>query len=90
MGSDSWSELLRILGNSIRETQKGIHEAAVGRRVRILSNYNGQPIGRSRPSLKGKVFHVTHAFWSDNNGVCLFIEDYGVSIPLNEVEFVDP
>jgi hypothetical protein len=36
----------------------GLEASLKGRKVRVLSNFNGQPWGRSKPSLKGKVFEV--------------------------------
>jgi len=62
-------------------------KVVTGRMVKILSNYNGQPYGSSRPSMKGEVVAVT--------GVCpgsdlqLWLLGYNCSISLDEVEFID-
>lgn len=60
----------------------------VGKKVRILSNYNGQVIGTSRPSLKGRVFNVTGFCMSDTT-MFLFTSAGNISIRLDEVEFIE-
>ena len=59
----------------------------IGRPVRILSDYNGQPYGRSRRSLRGETrtaerLHIT------SRGISLFLREERVSIPVDEVEWL--
>jgi len=58
-----------------------------GRPVRILSDYNGQPYGRSRRSLRGETrtaerLHIT------SRGISLFLREERVSISVDEVEWL--
>lgn len=67
------------------------------RRVKITSDYNGQPYGRSKKSLKGNIAFirsVTFDFCHDEP--CLFLQDengkmgpYGLAISIKEIEFID-
>lgn len=57
----------------------------VGRRVKIVSNYNGQPHGRSKKSLKGTTQVVRHIILSFSGSVYLGIEGYTYTLALNEV-----
>jgi len=59
-----------------------------GRRVRIVSDFNDQPYGRSRPSLKGKVTTISHVCVESSHS-CFFLEGYLCSVRPNEVEFLE-
>jgi len=59
----------------------------VGRPVRILSDYNGQPYGRSRRSLRGETRTAEHVH-VDSRGIYLFLREERVSIPVEEVEWL--
>lgn len=50
-----------ILAGEMEHANDQINGMLKGRKVRILSDYNGQDMGTSRPSLKGRVFTVTWA-----------------------------
>jgi len=60
----------------------------LNKEVRITSNFNGQPHGHSRPSLKGKVFSIKNvhlegwqcSVWDGNYDHCY--------IDIREVEFL--
>jgi len=61
----------------------------IGRPVRILSDYNGQPYGKSRKSLKGTVMTVERVGTIDPHwGVSLFLRGERVAIREDEVEFL--
>lgn len=59
-----------------------------GRKVRIASNYNGQPYGRSRKALTGQVFEVERAGLDPHWGIYLFLKGERLSIRANEVEWL--
>jgi hypothetical protein len=42
------------LHNTLIRTVGKIDDLLIGKEATILSDYNGQPFGRSRPSMKGK------------------------------------
>ena len=55
--------------------------------MRILSDYNGQPYGASRKSLKGTV-QTAIGGSLDGADVTLFLEDHRAGIFMSEVEFL--
>ena len=60
-----------------------------GRPVRILSNYNGQPYGRSRKSMKGREMTVERVGSIDPHwGISLFLRGERVAIWEKEVEWL--
>jgi hypothetical protein len=59
----------------------------IGRPVRILSDYNGQPYGRSRRSLRGET-RTAERVHIDPHGIYLFLREERVSIPVDEVEWL--
>ena len=71
---------------------KGLEDTAIilskGRKVRIISKYNGQPFGSSKKPLTGQVFTIKSVMF-DFAGPMLFVEGQNLSLGLSEVEFVD-
>lgn len=69
-------------------------ELVAGKRVRIKTNYNGQPSGRSKKSLKGTIQTVTHLTVEPARHApqtFLWLQDHGqcwCAIPIEDVEFV--
>lgn len=59
-----------------------------GRPVKILSDWNGQPYGRSRRSFKGREMTVERAHVDPHWGVYLFLRGERVSIRAEEVEWL--
>ncbi len=81
------SELLRLMQYSGRQ----IKEVLVGRFVRVTSDHNGQPYGRSRKSWKGQVCRIKGVHIDLEDGIKLILEghEYGECfISANEVEFI--
>lgn len=61
----------------------------VGRPVKIVSDYNGQPYGRSRKSMRGKVMTVERIGSIDPQwGISLFLRGERVSVWENEIEWL--
>jgi hypothetical protein len=81
------AELLKAM-QQVMEINQDAQEAIIGKKVRITSNYNGQPYGRSRPSLRGKIFTVSGV---EIGARCTFLwlKDQRLSIDLDDVEFVE-
>lgn len=58
------------------------------RKVRVISNFNGQAVGTSKPSLKGRVFTVIAA-GPERHGVSLYLDyKHTTSVRASEVEFL--
>jgi hypothetical protein len=72
------AEILQLRGNAL----------VVGRPVRILSDYNGQPYGRSKRSLKGETRTAERVVIDPHWGVSLFLRGERLAIPANEVEWL--
>lgn len=84
-------EAAELTDRRIRETRRMFHELIVGRKVRILSEYNGQPYGRSQPSQKGRVCMVKGTSHGPQ-GWTLQLEEFAYGhpfIPISEVEILD-
>ncbi len=70
---------LKVIGENIQshnETiarlEKSASDLVKDKNYKIVGNYNGQPYGKSRPSLKGKIFTVI-------NGYDLSFHDWSMS-----------
>jgi hypothetical protein len=81
-------ELSKLLKDQVDLHQKA-NALVVGRPVRILSEYNGQPYGRSRRSMKGREMTVESVASIDPHwGINLFLRGERVSIREKEVEWL--
>ena len=60
----------------------------IGRPVRILSDYNGQPYGRSKRSLRGETRTAERVHIDPHHGISLFLREERLSIPADEVEWL--
>lgn len=61
-----------------------------GKKVRILSKWNGQPWGKSRPSLQGKEFEIDRVCidsW-ETASFCIFLKGERTSIRPESLEFL--
>jgi len=66
-------------------------KSLVGKRVRVLSEYNGQMYGRSKTSLKGQIKKIGSAMIGDE-GIIISLEGYVYGCPcleLSEVEILN-
>jgi hypothetical protein len=87
----SIAEKLIDANQTIKNIQEEARCLVAGRKVRIVSNFNGQPCGRSRKSLKGTV-QTVKSLQLDGYHIWLFLEDGGkcwCGVGLKEVEFID-
>lgn len=67
-------------------------EFAEGRTVKIISDYNGQPYGHSKPSMKGQTFKVKNVEITSGGGGGVYFWDGNcdhVYISMDEVEFIE-
>ena len=84
------SEKLSYALSDINDAIGAASDHVAGKKVTILSNFNGQPHGRSRKSLKGSVQTVKRASF-DGGSLWLWLEDGGqcwCAIGFEEVEFL--
>ena len=70
-------------------SEEKYNEGVKDRRVKVTSDFNGQPHGRSKKSLKGEMFTVKRGFFDSFNGPCLFLDGISLSISIDDVEFLD-
>jgi hypothetical protein len=73
----------RVLALTLNE----IDSFCVGKRVKIISNYNGQPHGRSKPPLTGRIFEVEYVSTNDSE-IQFGLKGQNLFVRLHEVEFV--
>ena len=84
------NNVINAYAQAERELEK-LREELIGKEVRIISNYNGQPYGKTRKPLTGKVFKVKRVYHSTStSGTCISIQIEGHLLHLNldEVELV--
>jgi len=61
----------------------------VSRKAKVLSNFNGQMCGTSKPSMKGKIITIKQVH-IDSLGCSLWDGNYDhCFIPIEEVEFIN-
>jgi hypothetical protein len=65
-----------------------VNAAYKGKKFKVISNYNGQPYGRSKKSMKGEILTV-ELIGFDNEKAYIFPEGQRLSIGINEVEFME-
>ena len=68
--------------------EKDANDLVKGKTIKILSDYNGQPYGQSKRSLKGECFTVTGST-VESDGIWLYIKEHNVGLNIEEVEFID-
>lgn len=94
LGMESPADLLAELERCRYLTQfanEQANSALKGRRVRITHEWHDQPIGRSKPDLKGKVYLVTgvvfETLWPDS-AASLWLEGLNCAVPCQYVEIL--
>lgn len=80
----------KIVSEKIQQMHDRVSEMAVGRKARIISDFNRQPYGTSKKSLKGKIVTVKMTA-VDEHDCYIWIGPSisNVFIPIDEVEFLD-
>lgn len=83
-------EEITACAGEVKRLLDALEASLKGRKVRILSNYNGQPWGGSKPSLKGKVLKVERVYYDGwpSCPVTLLLEGQRLYIRFNQVEFL--
>jgi hypothetical protein len=85
---DLKAELAKLLKDQAN-IQSRATALVIGRPVRIKSDYNGQPYGRSRKSMKGREMTVERVGTIDPHwGISLFLRGERVAIWESEVEWL--
>jgi len=90
--SDNKNKLSRVLEllTEMIESEKGIKALLIGRRVRIISNYNGQPYGHSKKPLTGLEFVIEGVQVDTLSGINLRAPTgHRLYLGIEEVEFLD-
>jgi hypothetical protein len=79
----------KVYAEKIKVIRDKVSEMLIGRQARIISNFNGQPYGTSKPSLKGKVITVK-AISIDSYGCQVWDGNFDhVYLLIDEVEFLE-
>jgi hypothetical protein len=84
-------QVVVMVMQTMQYCRESVEKALVGRYVRVKSDHNGQPYGRSRKSWREQVCRIksVHIDLYANTPVFLALEghEYECFIPANEVEF---
>jgi hypothetical protein len=84
------AELFGRLIGAATAIQTAASMLAKGKRVKIVSAYNGQDYGRSKPPLTGQIFEVTSIHIDAlHHGGFLFIKGQRLGLGFDEVEWVE-
>lgn len=80
----------KIVSEKIQQMHNRVSEMLVGRKARIISDFNGQLHGTSKKSMQGSVITIKYIS-IDSNGCQVWNGDFGRNcfISVNEVEFLD-
>lgn len=84
--ADTKRELLRLL-TAAKEIQLKLDALVAGRTVKVLSNYNGQPYGRSRRALTGQTLTIERCHIDTYSGLSFAVEEYRPFIREDEIEW---
>lgn len=85
------SEYARKMHIEAKAPMDCMNAAVRGRKIRILSDYNGQPYGNSKPSQKGAICSVMHTVFDYHHGWQLQLAEFAYGHPfilMSDVEFV--
>lgn len=70
-----------------QETQRRVR-ALVGRKIKVLSDYNGQCYGSSKPSQKGKTLTIASASVNDSGYLSIRPVEFNVYMRAEEFELI--
>ena len=71
----------------IKDLVDSVNMEYIGKKFRVLSNYNGQPYGRSRKSKKGQIFTVDWIGFDDGKAF-ISPKEERLCLGLDEIEFI--
>jgi len=74
--------------NKALGAHRNIRELLVGRSAKIISDYNGQPYGRSAPSMRGRIKSIVAVHFDLNQGVSVQLTGSRLYISIDEIEIV--
>ena len=72
--------------SEVQRIERELAQAYVGRTATIVSNYNGQDYGSSRPSKRGKTVEICRVH-IDASGVYFFVRGERLSLREEELRF---
>jgi hypothetical protein len=67
---------------------RNARELLAGRNAKIISDYNGQPYGSSRKSMKGQVLAIEDVYFDMHWGISVRLHECTLFIRLEEIELV--
>lgn len=79
---------LKSIQAKIESLEQEANELVAGRKARIISDYNGQPYGHSKFSMKGKIIKINNIVF-DGYFTCFSGEGLRVGISFSDIEFID-
>ena len=80
-------ELYKVEEQIINASIKRAKGHYIGKRIKIISDYNGQPYGISKKSLKGTVHRIANVYYT--NDFLIFIKGHRLGLRFDEVEFIN-
>lgn len=82
-------QVIRETHSEIRALQNKLEGIFIGRTARIVSNYNGQPYGCSKPSLKGHEAEIEAIYCDPTRSTpSLKLQGHDLYLGLDEVEIL--
>lgn len=89
--SDKINELKNAMYN-MDQLVKELNSLYIGKNAKIVSTtYNGQPYGRSKPKLTGKIYPIKHIFIStgSKSEIGVFLEGQLLSLRWDDIEVLE-
>jgi hypothetical protein len=71
----------------ITDSIKRVKDHYIGKDIKIISDYNGQPYGSSKKSLKGTIHKIVKVYYT--NDFFIFIKGHRLGLRFDEVEFIN-
>jgi hypothetical protein len=81
-------ELVARHYGKVAEAYHDLKALLVGRSAKIMSDYNGQPYGSSKPSMKGQIKSITDVHLDAHSGVSVLLVGCQLYIPLDQIKLV--
>jgi len=82
-------DMVRLLFTEATTAYDQAKAIVKGRKVRIISDYNAQPYGSSKPSLRGEIVTIIDLHFDPYWGITFGLMEYQLYIPMIEVELVE-